>query len=373
MRAAAAGTLPTPNSSLQSNQGSADMSKSFTAPALIAMMVAAASPLWMHPSRAADSAALYHISKSIPLGAPERWDYLTFEPASRRIYIAHGDKIEVFDAQSEKIVGQVAVDGANGVAIVPAVGKGYAGSRAAKSVVVFDLNTFKVVKTLQAAEDTDAVVYDPTSKRVFVMQGDPNSMTVIDTTTDSVVATIHLNGQPEFAVVDGAGKLFVNIEDKREIQRVDTKSGKIDATWPIASCDSPHGLAIDKDAHRLFASCINSKLVVVNASTGAVVSTLPIGKRSDAAAFDSHLKRVFSSNGEGTLSVIQQEGADQYKALSEVPTQLGARTMTLDAKSGRLYLVTGDYSEVDPNAKDPRKRYAVKPGSTRMLIVDPTP
>ena len=204
------------------------MSNSFAARALIVMAVAAASILVTRPLPAADTAALYRISKSIPLGAPERWDYLTFEPASHRIYVAHGDKIEVFDTQSEKIVGQIPVEGSNGAAIVPAVGKGYAGSRTAKSVVVFDLNTFKVVKMLPTAEDTDAVVYDPASKRVFVMHGDPHSMTAIDTATDSVAATISLSGQPEFAVVDGAGKLFVNIEDKREIQRVDTKSGKIE-------------------------------------------------------------------------------------------------------------------------------------------------
>ena len=136
----------------------------------------------------------------------------------------------------------------------------------------------------------------------------------------------------------------------------DMKTGMVDATWPIAACDSPHGLAIDNQAHRLFATCVNSKLLVVNAATGAVVSTLAIGKRSDAAAFDGHLKRVFSSNGEGTLSVIQQGDSDRYKSLGNLPTQVGARTMTLDAESGRLYLVTGDYSEVDPSAKDPRKR-----------------
>ena len=275
------------------------------------------------------------------------------------------------DATTLKSEGQVSVDGANGTAIVPAIGKGYAGSRAGKSVLVFDLHTFKVLKTLPAAEDTDAIVYDPASKRVFLMQGDPHSMTVVDTGTDSIVTSIHLSGQPEFATVDGAGKLFVNIEDRREIQRVDTKSAKVDATWPIPACESPHGLAIDKASHRLFTSCTNSKLLVVNADNGVVVSTLPIGKRSDAAAFDDHMKRVFSSNGEGTLSVVQQEGADQYKPLGDIPTQLGARTMTLDAKSGRLYMLGGDYTEVDSTAKDPRKRYAVKPGSTHLLLLDP--
>lgn len=349
------------------------MLKLFSVTSLITVVGVSANCAIAPVSRASDAPGPYHISKSISLGAPERWDYLTFEPISNRVFVAHGDRIDVVDVASEKIVGQVAVDGANGTAIIPGIGKGYAGSRGGKSVLVFDLNTFKVIKTLPAAEDTDAIVYDPASKRVFLMQGDPHSMTVVDTTTDSVVTTVHLSGQPEFAAVDGSGKLFVNIEDKREIQRVDTKTGQVDATWPIPACDSPHGLAIDNDSHRLFTSCVNAKLLVVNATNGAVVSTLPIGKRTDAAAYDGHAKRVFSSNGDGTLSVIRQEGADQYRSLGEVPTQLGARTMALDAKTGRIFLVTGDYSEVDPNATDPRKRYAVKPNSARMLLVDPAP
>jgi YVTN family beta-propeller protein len=346
------------------------MLKHFSVSALVTLMGISICAALAPSARAADAPSLYRISKSISLGAPERWDYLSFEPGSNRVFVAHGDRIDAVDLSSEKIVGQIAVDGANGIAIVAAVGKGYAGSRGGKSAVVFDLSTFKVVKTLPAAEDTDAMVYDPSSKRVFLMQGGPHSVTAIDTTTDSVVATIQLSGQPEFAAVDGAGKLFVNIEDKSEIQRVNTKTGKVDATWPIKSCESPHGLAIDKDSHRLFTSCVNSKLLVVNATNGAVVSTLPIGKHTDAAAYDARTKRVFSSNGDGTLSVIQQESADRYRSLGEVATQLGARTMALDEKSGRIFLVTGDYTEVDPNAKDPRKRYAVKPGSTRLLLLD---
>ena len=349
------------------------MFKLLSAPILVSIFGISIYAALAPTSQAADGPGLYRITKSITLGQPERWDYLTFEPLSNRVFVAHGDRIDVVDVSSDKIVGQVAVDGANGTAVVPAIGKGYAGSRGGKSVLVFDLNTFKVLKTLPAAEDTDAIVYDPSSKRVFLMQGDPHSITVIDTTADSVVTTIHLSGQPEFAAVDGAGKLFVNVEDRREIQRVDTRTAKIDATWPIPACDNPHGLAIDNESHRLFTSCVNSKLLVVNATNGAVVSTLPIGKHTDAAAYDGRRKRVFSSNGDGTLSVIQQESADQYKSLGEVATQLGARTMALDATSGRIFLVTGDYSEVDPNAKDLRKRYAVKPGSTRMLILDSAP
>jgi DNA-binding beta-propeller fold protein YncE len=321
-------------------------------------------------SRAAAVSELYHFSKSIALGAPERWDYLSFDPSANRLFVAHGDRIDVIDLSTEKVVGKVPVDGANGVAIVPGIGKGYSGSRGDKSVVVFDLTTFKVLKTLPAAQDTDAIAYDPASQRIFLMQGDPHSITVIDTATDTVALPIHLSGQPEFAVVDGAGKLYVNIEDKSEIQRVDTRTGMVDATWPVTACESPHGLAIDTDSHRLFTSCANSKLLVVNALSGAIVSTVPIGKHTDAAAYDPRTKRVFSSNGDGTLSVIQQQGADHYKSLGEVVTQLGARTMALDPKAGRIFLVTGEYKVVDPSAQDLRKRYSVEPGSVRLLVLD---
>lgn len=321
-------------------------------------------------SLAADPTPLYQLSGAILLGSPERWDYLTFEPVSNRVFVAHGDRIDVIDGASRKVVGHVPVDGANGTAVVPAIGKGYAGSRGGKSALVFDLATFRILKTLPALEDTDGIVYDPSSKRVFLMQGDPHSVTVIDTVTDTVLPAIHLDGQPEFAAVDGVGKLFINIEDKREIQRVDTKTSKVDANWSIAGCDSPHGLAIDSHSHRLFAGCVNSKLLVVNALDGAVVSTLPIGKHSDAVAYDQRTKRVFSSNGEGTLSVIQQQSADQYTSLAEIPTRLGARTMALDPMSGRVFLMTGEYMDVDSTAKDPRKRYAVKAGSAQILLVD---
>ena len=320
---------------------------------------------------AGGAANLYQLTQSIPLGAPERWDYLSFDAASNRVFAAHGDRIDVIDLSTRQVVGEVAVNGANGAAIVSSIGKGYAGSRGGKSVVVFDLKTFEVLKTLPAAEDTDAIVYDPASRRVFLMQGDPREVTVIDTVTDTVALTIHLGGQPEFAAVDGQGKLYVNIEDKSQIQRVDTNSGKIDATWPIKVCEGPHGLAIDNESHRLFVSCVNSKLVVVSAIDGSVVSILPIGKHTDAAAYDGRTKRVFSSNGEGTLSVIQQDGADRYRALGEVSTQLGARTMAIDSQSGRIFLITGDYAEVTPRATDFRQRYRVKPGSARLLILDP--
>ncbi|MGO9934601.1 MAG: YncE family protein [Steroidobacteraceae bacterium] len=345
------------------------MLNSFAIPAAALGLIALASSI----PAAADAPALYRITQSITLGSPEGWDYLTYDPNSQRVYAAHGSAIDVLDGRSGKLLGRVPVAGANGVVVVPSLGKGYAGSRAAKAVVVFDLNTFKVLKTLAADADTDAVVYDPYAKRVFIMQGDPHSLTVIDTLNDTVVATVALGGQPEFGAVDGAGKLFVNITDKKEIQRVDTASAKVDATWPIGQCEGPHGLSIDPATHRLFASCVNLKLMVVNSTNGDVVSVLPIGNGSDATAFDSVRKRAFSSNREGTLSVIREDGANQFTSLGEVPTQLLARTMALDPVSGRIYLIAADRVEVDPAAADPRKRYSIVPGSVRLLFADPAP
>jgi DNA-binding beta-propeller fold protein YncE len=314
---------------------------------------------------------LYRITQSIPLGSPDGWDYLTYDASSQRVYVAHGTAIDVLDGRSGEVLGHVPVPGANGVAVVPSLGKGYAGSRTTKSAIVFDLKTFKVLKTLPADVDTDAVVYDPASKRVFIMDGDPHNITVIDTLSDTVVAKVSLDGQPEFGAVDGAGKLYVNITDKKEIQRIDAQSAKVDATWPISACEGPHGLSMDPQTKRLFASCVNSTLVVVNAMNGEVVSILPIGNGSDATAFDGTRKRAFSSNRDGTLSVVHEDSANQFTSLGEVPTQLLARTMAVDSVSGRIYLVAADRREVDPNAADPRKRYAVVPGSVRLLFADP--
>jgi DNA-binding beta-propeller fold protein YncE len=321
---------------------------------------------------AAESGALYKISQSIPLGSPEQWDYLTYDSESGRLFVAHGSGIDVIDAASGKLLGNISVPGANGIAVVPAIGKGYAGSRAKKAAVIFDLKTLKVIKELPADEDTDAVVYDPASQRVFIMQGDPHTITVIDTHSDTVVAKVVLDGQPEFAAVDGNGKLFVNITDKNEIQKIDTKSAKIEATWPISDCQRPHGLAISPADHRLFASCVNSKLLVVDSIDGMIVASLPIGKGSDAAAYDAVRKRVFSSNSDGTLSVFQQATPQHYIGLGNIPTRELARTMALDPKTGRVFLVTGDRVEVDPAATDPRKRFAVRGGSVVLLFDDPS-
>jgi DNA-binding beta-propeller fold protein YncE len=321
----------------------------------------------------AAAANLYHLSKIVPIGAPERWDYLLYERTAHRVYAAHGMSVDVLDGGSGAKIGEVAVPGANGVAVIPDSGKGYAGSRSKQAVIVFDLKTFKILKTVAVGEDTDAVVYDSAAKRVFVMEGDPHEAVAIDIGTDTVAGKVALSGQPEFAAADGAGHLFVNIADQNAIQRVDTRTLQVDATWAISECQSPHGMSIDRDAKRLFTTCINSKLLVVDAVSGGIVATFPIAKGSDASAFDPQRRRIFSSNGSGSLSVIRADGADKYTLLGEEPTQQLARTMALDPASGRIYLLAGDRIEIDPSATNPRQRYGVAPGSARLLMYDTVP
>jgi DNA-binding beta-propeller fold protein YncE len=324
-------------------------------------------------AQAVTPANLYHLSKAVPIGAPERWDYLLYENTGHRVYAAHGTSIDVLDGRSGAKLGEVPVPGANGVAVVPESGKGYAGSRIQQAVIVFDLKTFKVLKTVPIGEDSDAVVYDPASKRVFVMEGDPHKAVAVDTATDTVAGQVTLSGQPEFAAVDGAGQLFVNIADKKAIQRINTRTLQVEATWPVAECESPHGMSIDPDSKRLFTTCINSRLLAVDTVSGHTVATFPIGPGSDASAFDRQRRRIFSSNGSGTLTVIRAEGPDKYVLLGEEPTQPLARTMTVDSVTGRIYMLAGERIEVDPNATNPRKRYGVAPGSVRLLMFDTVP
>ena len=318
------------------------------------------------------AAPAYKIIKSVALGSPDGWDYLTFEPATHRVYVAHANEITVVDSRSGDIIGRVqGITGVNGVAVIPGINKGYTDSRARKAAVAFDLTTFKVIKEIPADEDTDGIVYEPLSKRVFVVNGDAGNATIIDTATDTAVTNLALGGKPEFLVSDDAGHVFINITDKKEIVRVDAKSAKVDARWPISECEGPHGLALDKAHHRLFSSCVNSKMVVVDAEKGTVLATLPIGKGSDGAAFDSKRMLAFSSNGEGTVSVVSEQAGDKFVSMGEIPSRPFARTMTVDPETGRLFLVTADLDEVNPKAENLRQRYQIKRGTVQLLFLDP--
>ena len=338
-------------------------------PIILVLSLAAATAA---PAFAA-SAPAYKVTKSIPLGAPDGWDYVTYEPTMHRVYVAHSNEITIVDSRSGDIVGRVqGITGVNGVAVVPALGKGYTDSRAKKAAVVFDLTSFKVTKEIPAAEDTDGMVYEPASGRVFVVNGDAMNTTIIDAKTDTAVTNLPLGGKPEFLVSDDAGHVFINITDKKEIVRVDAKTAKVDARWPIADCEGAHGLAIDRTAHRLFSTCVNSKMVVVDSEKGTVLASLPIGKGSDGAGFDSKRKLAFSSNGEGTVSVISEQSPDKFVALGDIASRPFARTMAVDSDTGRLFLVTADLDEVNPKAENLRQRYQIRRGTVQLLFLDPS-
>lgn len=322
----------------------------------------------------AEEKPLYTITKTVSIGAPDRWDLLSYDADSGRVYIAHGDRVTVVDGHSGEVIGNVEgySGGTHGVAIAPGSGRGYTDDGRAGTAGSFDLKTLKSLKTIKADDDADAIVMDPSSGHIFVVDSDPGRITVINPKTDTVIATLEGGGKLEIGAADGKGKVYVNGEAQREILRIDTKSNAIDARWPISSCDSPHGLAVDAESRRVFSSCENNVMVVVDADNGKQIAQLPIGSRTDGAAFDPSSKRAFSSNGDGTLSVIAEQSPNSFVALGTVPTLRGARTMTLDPTTGRLYLVAADYTVNESvDAADFRHRYSVVPGSAKLLFLDP--
>lgn len=337
-------------------------------------------PIAFSRGASASSTADYHLTHSVRLGAPDRWDYVVYDPPSHRVYVAHGDRVTVVDGRSGRIVGQVTgmPGGTHGIAISHAAGLGYTDDGRAGQAVAFSLRNLKVVKRLAAAPDSDAVTIDPTSGHVFVVDGDPGLLTVIDPASDRVVATVHVGSKLEFPVAGHNGKVYVNGVEKREIYRIDTATNQVDASWPIPQCEAPHGLAIDIATHRLFSSCENGRLMVVNADSGATVAALPIGQGTDAAAFDPVRKLVFSSNGmDGTLSVIREVDANTFVPAGTVKTVLSARTMSVDPDSGRLFLA-GAATNAKAMAEFRAARQAGRrgpspfvPGSLKLFFFDP--
>ena len=318
----------------------------------------------------------YLISKVVPLGAPDRWDYITLDSDTHTVYVAHGDRLSVVNGDTGAVLGTVEgmPGGTHGIAISHATGKGYTDDGKAGLVVAFDLKTFKVVKQIKAESDADGIVFDSASGHIFVIDGDSGKLTVIDPKTDAVVATVDGGGGLEFGDTGNNGKFYVDGAEKNEIVRVDTATNKADAHWPMPSCVKPHGLAIDREHRRLFASCSNKVMVVMNADNGAVIATLPIGEGSDFAAFDPKRGLAYSSNRDGTLSVVAEISPDNFESLPAIPTQAGARTMAIDPETGRIFLVTADMTaNQSAGPGNPKPRSSVTPGSVRLLFLDPKP
>jgi len=312
----------------------------------------------------------YHLIKTIKVGGDGFWDYLNFDSATRRLFISRGTRVDVLDVDSEKIVGTIPdTPGVHGVVLAPELGDGFTSNGQAGTVTVFDMRSLQSIGHAQAGKNPDAIVYDPATKRVFTMNGLSKDSTAIDAVTGNVLATISLGGRPEFATADGAGHVYVNLEDKSEIQQIDSRALVVTATWPLAPCESPSGMAIDTAHRRLLSGCHNKVMAVVDADSGKVVASPPIGLGVDANQFDPGTGFAFSSNGSGTLSVIHEDSPDQFTPVEEVPTQTGARTMVLDPKTHEVFLVTAQFAPPPAATPDnPRPRGGMVPDSFVVLV-----
>jgi YVTN family beta-propeller protein len=317
------------------------------------------------------AATSYKVVKSIPIGGEGGWDYLTADSQNRRLYVSHGTEVDVLDLDTEAKVGKIPnTNGVHGIAIANDLNRGFVSDGRDNQVTIFDLKTLAVISTVKAGTNPDGIVYDPFSQRVFAFNGRSKDMTAIDAATGKVAGTVPLGGKPEFSATDAQGNMYVNIEDKNEIVHFDPKTLTIKNRWSVAPCESPSGLAIDAKNQRLFSVCDNKMMAVVDAGSGKVITKVPIGDGPDAAGFDPEKKLVFSSNGEGTLTVVQQESPDTYTAAQNVKTQRGARTMALDLKTHKLYLADAEFGPAPAaSADNPRPRPKILPGTFKLLVV----
>jgi YVTN family beta-propeller protein len=306
-----------------------------------------------------------HLVKSVTLGGDTFWDAITLDAPNHHLFITHGSHVVVVDSETGNPVGDIAdTPGAHEVAVAGPSGKGFATSGTSNSVVVFNAKTLATTGKIAVGTRPDGILYDPASRRVFTFNAGSKDSTAIDAASGTVDGTIPLGGKPEFAVADGKGHIFDNIEDTSEIVEIDTHKMEVMKRWPLAPCTEPSGLAYDNAHGRLFAACDNEMMAAVDVATGKVVATVPTGKGADGAGFDAKARDVLIPNGEGKLSVIHQRTADKYELIENVPTQFGARTMEFDPPTRRIFTATADLTP-DPGKRPP---YKMTPGSFRLLI-----
>ena len=316
----------------------------------------------------------YRSLGELVVGGDTGWDYLSIDPDARRLYVAHGTHIVVVDLDSQRVVGDISdTPGVHGFAIAHDLGRGFSTNGGEAKVGIVDLKTLQTTSKAATQEGPDAALFEPTHKEVYAFNGRAHSASVISATSGEVVATIALPGKPEFAAADPpAGRVFVNIEDKNEIVTIDSAQHKIVATWPIAPGESASGMAIDTAHHRLFLGCDNNLMLMVDSTTGKVVSSVPIGGDVDANAFDSELQLAFSSNGEGTLTIAHEDSPEKLTLVQTVHTQKSARTMALDPRTHRVYLAAATLAPAaKPAPGASRHKVATVPGSFKILVYGP--
>lgn len=321
----------------------------------------------LHPADAAQ-AANDRVLSQLKLGGAGGWDYLSFDAQRRHLFVTRGDRVEVVDVDAAKRIGTIpATPGVHGVALDQAMRRGYASNGQDASVTVFDLDTLETVATVAGTgEKPDAILYDPASKHVLTFNGKGRSFSVIDPSSNKVTATVPLSGKPEFAVTDEAGHVYVNIEDRAELVRIDAMANTVTARWKLGSCQSPSGLAIDNAHHRLFSVCDNQQMTVLDAQSGKQVAAVKIGDGPDAVVFDEGTATIYSSNGEsGNITAVHEDDADHYRVVQTIATQPSARTLALDPKLHRLYLSAATLAASKAEGHHP----AVEPDSFTVLTV----
>jgi YVTN family beta-propeller protein len=315
---------------------------------------------------AQSSKPIYEQTAKWTIGGEGGWDYLTLDPDGNRLFIAHNSAIFVIDLNTGQKVGEIPANGAHGVALVPDKNLGFSSNGRAGTVTVFDLKTLKPQSDIKVGENPDAIIYDPHSKHVIVMNGRSKDLMAIDPATLKVVGTVPLGGKLEFAAAD-ASHIYVNVEDTGEIASVDSKTWKAVDRWKLQDCEEPSGLAIDEKLGRLFTVCGNKKMLVLDTKSGKQIASLPTGDGTDAAAFDPELQYAFASNGEGTLTIVRPTKDGKYEVAGNVSTARGARTMALDRRSHKVYTATAEFG---PPAEG-QKRPSIKPGTFTVLVYSP--
>jgi DNA-binding beta-propeller fold protein YncE len=313
----------------------------------------------------------YRVTDTWKIGGDGGWDYLAVDPQSKLLYLTRGNHVMVVDTSTGKVTADITeLKGTHGVVFDTADKYGYITDGAANEIAVFDRKTNTIVKRVAAGTNPDGAVFEPVTQTVWAFNGRSKNATVIDANSQQAVATVALPGKPEFPVADGKGSVFVNIEDTSQIAHIDAKTHTVLALWPLAPCEGPSGLAVDKEHGRLFSVCDGKVMAVVDATSGKVVATPTIGNGPDAAAFDEKHALAFSSNGEGTLTVVHEDSPDSYSVVQNVATKQGARTMALDPDTGKVFVVTADFGpRPAPTPENPRPRPSIVPGSFVVMVV----
>lgn len=313
-------------------------------------------------SAEAQSGSGYKVLKSYKIASGGGWDYIAVHEG--RIYASHGTQVNILDEKNGDSAGYIpGTTGVHGIAFVESLGKGYTSNGRLNTITVFDIKTANTLKQIPVGQNPDAIMYDKFSKKIITCNGRSNDLSIIDPQTETVVATIPLEGKPETAVSDGAGKIFVNIEDKNKISVVDINANKVLSSWSLAPAEGPTGLAIDLKTKRLFAGC-DKMLVVMDAENGKIVDKLPIGDGCDGVAFDPGLKYIFASCGEGKLTIIEESSKDNFKVIDNVPTKRSARTITVDENTHQVFLPAADLE-----AAVAGERPKMIPGTFQILVV----